>query len=135
MNQEAKFRHKLEQERETFYASLDDLVQEFKQLIKLSDYANSKENNEKFLVLKDKIQQCHSTVETFNHRDTLFDQPKQEYVELLDFDDQFQPYQKLWSSIVQFEFEEFEWNEGQFIKLDHKYIEATLMEYQKLNKQ
>jgi hypothetical protein len=53
--------------------------------------------------MKEKIDNCFKIVESFNHRDNLFELPLQDYSELQDLYDSFKNYLKLWFIIEDFD--------------------------------
>jgi len=129
--QEVKFQDGLDQEKERFAKELVFLNNQFMQIRKFSNYINVKEYAIETNHLKDQIEKAFDQVRSFNEREVLFKQPQSEYHDLNELQKDFEPFNKMWESAIEFDMDKQEWYNGPFLKLNYPLMEKKIDGYLK----
>ena len=128
-NQEAKFTENLENSKEKFAKELMGLLEQFELLKKFNNYKNLKDSSTEITAFKDNLESACKKVEGFNTSERLFKQPVSEYEELELLKKDFEPFNKLWDSALEFDYDKQNWLLGSFLKLSYAAIEKKVDNY------
>lgn len=113
-------------DKNNFNLEITQLFEKFESIKKYNNFKYIKEESSEVHLLKEKIEKALENVKLINFKEkTLFlEQTEYEALNTLAVD--FDPYNKLWDLLFDFDIDKQDWLKGSFIKLNYTHIEKKI---------